>query len=285
MITEIAEPRLNLPFHQWLRNVNSQCGEDGVIEKVLHLCGVNHGYFVEFGAWDGRHLSNCAKLADEGWGGCFIEGETERFLKLRESYSARPGITTVNAFVTTEGDYSLDAILQRHNTPSDIAVLSIDVDGIDYHIWASLIRYSPMLCIIEFNPTISANVGYFQENDITVSRGCSLRALWRLAQEKGYALVAATELNGFFLREDIRQKNRIPAFTPEEVKSTRYETFLFHGYDGTLITAGYRNLLWHDIAFGETDLQILPPELRRFLACEPPSYLEALDRFKRRRGK
>ena len=196
MITEIAEPRSDLPFHQWLRNVNSQCGEDGVIEKLLHACGINRGYFVEFGAWDGRYLSNCAKLADEGWEGCFIEGDSDRFLKLRETYSTRPGITTVNAFVTTEGENCLDAILKRCSAPLDITVLSIDVDGIDYHIWASLTRCAPILCIIEFNPTISANVGYFQENDVTVSRGCSLRALWRLAQKKGYALVAATELNG-----------------------------------------------------------------------------------------
>src|ERR1700720_2838597 len=131
MITEIAEPRLNLPFHQWLRNVNSQCGEDGVIENLLRASGVNQGYFVEFGAWDGRHLSNCAKLADEGWEGCFIEGDSERFLKLREAYSTRPGITTVNAFVATEGDNSLDAILLGNNVPLDLTVLSIDVDGID----------------------------------------------------------------------------------------------------------------------------------------------------------
>ena len=35
------------------RSVYSQCGEDGVIERLFGLFGATHRYFVEFGAKDG----------------------------------------------------------------------------------------------------------------------------------------------------------------------------------------------------------------------------------------
>jgi hypothetical protein len=39
-------------FVDCLRNEYSQFGEDGVLEKLFFLLGIDKGYFVEFGAWD-----------------------------------------------------------------------------------------------------------------------------------------------------------------------------------------------------------------------------------------
>jgi hypothetical protein len=280
MITEIMDSHQDLPFHPRRRNVFSQCGEDGVVEYLLELANIRDGYFVEFGAWDGRYLSNCANLAERGWAGCFIEGNSERFLDLRRNYAARTDIATVNAFVGTEGNHSLASILKAHGAPTEPTILSIDIDGMDYHVWAPLTAYQPVLCIVEFNPTIPARVAYVQENDETVHRGASLRALWRLAQKKGYALVAATDWNGFFMREDMCKVQAVPTYTPEQVKDPRYETLLFHGFDGTLFAAGSRKLLWHDVEIGETELQVLPPQLRHYPPCAPAWYSGAFARFK-----
>jgi hypothetical protein len=284
MITEVMDPQLNLPFRARRRNVFSQCGEDGVIEYLLDLVNIRDGYFVEFGAWDGRHLSNCANLAEQGWAGCYIEGDSERFSELRNNYAARADIATVNAFVGTEGEHSLASILEAQGAPPEPTILSIDIDGMDYHVWASLTAYQPLLCVVEFNPTIPARVAYFQENDAAVHRGASLRAFWRLAQQKGYGLVAATDWNAFFMREDVCQAQAVSTYTPEQVKDPRYETSLFHGFDGTLIVAGSRNLLWHGVDIGETELQVLPPQLRHYPPCAPAWYSDAFARFKRTRG-
>ena len=40
------------------RNVTSQAGEDGLIQRIFSMIGASNKWRVEFGAWDGRHFSN-----------------------------------------------------------------------------------------------------------------------------------------------------------------------------------------------------------------------------------
>jgi hypothetical protein len=42
-------------------NRYSQCGEDGILDKILDTIGEPAGWCVEFGAWDGHHLSNTSR--------------------------------------------------------------------------------------------------------------------------------------------------------------------------------------------------------------------------------
>jgi hypothetical protein len=49
-------------------DIYSQFGEDGMIRKALELLPDVPRWCVEFGAWDGRHLSNTHRLmVEEGW--------------------------------------------------------------------------------------------------------------------------------------------------------------------------------------------------------------------------
>ncbi|WP_157221577.1 hypothetical protein [Herbaspirillum sp. YR522] len=263
----------------------SQCGEDGVIEYLLGLAGIDTGYFVEFGAWDGKHLSNSAWLAEKGWSGCFIEGDSTRFQDLLRNYGGNDRISALNAYVGTTGDNALDALLDRVDAPDEITVLSIDIDGNDYHVWNALQRHSALLCVIEFNPTIPAHVGYVQDNDPQLNFGNSLAALDELAREKGYALVAATDWNGFFMPAELCQRHGIPTYRPSQVKSRQFEAALFHGYNGEVVVAGEKTLVWHGVEIRDEDIQPLPPELRQLPAGQGQAYYEALDRFKAKRGK
>ena len=53
--------------------------------------------------------------------------------------------------------------------------------------------------MVEFNPTIPADVEFVQPRDIKINQG-SLLSLTKLGQEKGYELVAALDLNAFFVK-------------------------------------------------------------------------------------
>ena len=101
--------------NRWLlshaANHYSQNGEDGIIEKILEVLGEPIGWCVEFGAWDGRHLSNTYALIEEkDFSAVLIEGSTERYLDLKNSFSGNDKITPVNAFVGFTSDDGLDWI-------------------------------------------------------------------------------------------------------------------------------------------------------------------------------
>lgn len=44
-------------------NIYSQYGDDGIIAKIIEVLEIGQGWFVEFGAWDGAHLSNTGRGA------------------------------------------------------------------------------------------------------------------------------------------------------------------------------------------------------------------------------
>jgi hypothetical protein len=56
----------------------AQNNEDKIIIDLFFKKNIESGVFIEFGAWDGVHLSNCKLLADNGWSGFFIEGNSSK---------------------------------------------------------------------------------------------------------------------------------------------------------------------------------------------------------------
>ena len=81
-----------LAEHQ--RNVYSQTGEDGIIEKILETLPENDKWCVEFGAWDGLHLTNTRYLVEsKGYSAVFIEADKNKFLDLQRNYAYQEGVT------------------------------------------------------------------------------------------------------------------------------------------------------------------------------------------------
>jgi hypothetical protein len=281
MTTRVISQRVIAEYEQYRRNVFSQTGEDGVIEYFLKKIGVETGYFVEFGAWDGKHLSNCAYLAQKGWSGCFIEGDSERFLDLVANYGDNDKITKLNRFVMPEGEHSLDSVLPSVGAPPSIEVLSIDIDGYDYAVWERLRLYQPRLVVVEYNPTISANVVHIQDEHDQTCFGNSLAAFWELALKKGYKLVATTDWNAFFISEEDCSRYDISTYAPWELQDTKFETYLFHGYNGEIKLAGDQTIVWHGVKIVEEKIQVLPKSLRKIPVGQPDEFFDALAQWKK----
>lgn len=120
------------------RNVTSQAGEDGLIARIFSMMGTANTWCVEFGAWDGKHFSNSWNLlANKTWHGVLIEGDAARCEQMKETHPDRQRVHAVNRFVGLDGPARLDAILVETPAPLDFDLLSIDVDGLDWHIWDS----------------------------------------------------------------------------------------------------------------------------------------------------
>jgi len=244
-------------------NVTSQIGQDGILAKIFETIGPGSRYGVEFGASDGRWLSNTYSLiADRGWSGLLIEGNSEKCAEIRSNHPY-DRVAAVNAVVGWQGEDALDAVLARHGAPAKPDLLSIDVDGNDWHIWQALKRYRSRVVLIEFNPTVPNDVHFVQDPDPAVHQGASLLAMIGLAREKGYSLVCANQWDAFFVSDELYSAFKIP---DNSIDSMHFfpdmETRLFQGYDGTLITAGNHRLIWKNIDFTSEEIQVLPRPLR-----------------------
>lgn len=181
-------------------DVTSQSGEDGVIAEIFRRLNITNGWCVEFGAWDGKTLSNTWNLWNErGWQAVLIEGDSLRFTELERQVLEFDSVHAIKAFVGTKGKHSLDSLLERTPLPKNFELLSIDVDGDDYHIWKSFKNYRPLLMVIEHNPTVPPHIDFVDEPGKNIGFGSSALALVKLAEQKGYALICSTATNLFFI--------------------------------------------------------------------------------------
>jgi hypothetical protein len=198
--------------------VFSQNGEDGILRFLLQRLGIATGSFVEIGAE--RHEANCLLLALHlGWTGVFIDGDPQVAANLTELLQHAADVRVINEMVDPA---TIDDAMGRWGVPAEIDVLSIDVDGSDYYVWESLHRTRARIVIIEYNAGLDPDRALVQPRgagawDGTVNFGCSIGALQRLAEEKGYALVylESSGTNAFFVAlELLAELGPFPAVQP-----------------------------------------------------------------------
>ena len=213
----------------------SQFSEDLFIANVFKQKNINKGFFMEFGAWDGKHLSNCRYLYENGWKGCFIEGNKSRFLDLKKNYIHDNNVVLLNVFVD-QADNTLDKILTQNNI-LELDLLSIDIDGKDLLSWKTLTVIKPKVIVIEFNHSIPFDVSY--EDNTEESIGNSFLAITKYANKTGYQLIHATTSNLIFINRDfnknffleIDQEQVFNLLKPMRVGLNNYgEMIFFRGY-------------------------------------------------------
>jgi hypothetical protein len=253
-------------LENYTQNTYTQCGEDGIISHILEVIGKTDNYCVEFGAWDGTKFSNTRNLIlNKNYSAVLIEGNYKRYLSLVKTYSTNQNVTPVHALVGFNENNSLDILLAKLSIPKNFDVLSIDIDGNDYHAWKSIKNYKPKVVIIEFNPTIPNEVEFVQKPDMRLQQGSSILSICKLGKTKGYELAAATLLNAIFVDSDLFNLFGISDNSLHALrKNLSAVTHLFYGYDGTVFISGSKNMMFHGLPFNERRLQQLPKILRIF---------------------
>lgn len=244
---------------QFSKNVTSEHGEDGILEHIFSVIGEGTRSCVELGALNGKHGSNVWRLIKEKqWFGVLIEADHTYFEILKKEYSGTH-TTCLNRFISFEGESALDMVFRETSISKTFDLLSLDIDGNDYHVWESLKNYIPRVAVIEFNPSIPNDVHFVQPRDMGVQQGSSLRAIVELGKKKGYELVAVTETNALFVLRELFSKFNIHDNSIDTLHTdSTFETRLFQLYDGTLKITGNTNLIWHRVPIDEHKLQVLP---------------------------
>ncbi len=243
----IQKEKCGSPYIKYARNIYSQNGEDGIIEKILDDLDITDGNVIEFGAWDGLYISNIYRLWKYGnFNGILIEGDKEK----ADKFSDPQGKAKMfNYFISPDkGDEnSIDNVLDKIGVVGDIALMSIDIDSCDYYVMESMEKYKPAVIIIE----TSNGFGY-EAIHKSYDSGCSMRAVWELAEEKNYTMVAYTA-NAILVRNDLlgNLSEFDPSITPEQMylNEEQYITISSSDENGILgnipyyLTNEYKNKL------------------------------------------
>ena len=259
------------PLVTYSRDVTSQFGEDGMIEEIFRRLGngsvCENGWCVEFGAWDGMYLSNTYNLIKNwNFSGVLIEGDASKVAEISTNLPF-DRVTTCRRWIEIEGKNSLDAVLAETEIPNDFDFLSIDIDGCDYHVFASLCRFRPKVICIEFNPTIPNEVIFVQAPKFAIKQGSSARAIVDLAHSKNYALVACTKTN--LLLVACEYAKLVIGDNEPSLDSLRDDedqrVYFFSGYDGSLLSnKEFFELPWHKFKVPVQEINPLPRWLRQY---------------------
>ena len=189
------------------KKIMSQFGEDGIIEEIFKNIGFESKVFLEFGGQNGPLSNSEYMMSKYNIKGIFIEADNESCKKL-SIYMYKYDSKIIESFVDAEGPNTLENILLNNNISFDIDMLSIDIDGNDYWIFDSLDKLKPRLIICEYNSTIPSHIDIYQtyKHGESWVFGASIKSITRIAEKKGYTLVATTLVNGFFVRNDLINK-------------------------------------------------------------------------------
>jgi hypothetical protein len=141
-----APLEFNYKLKKYRRDIYSQHGENGVIDRLLERLKIKKGWCCELGAWDGKKWSNTYHLIERGWSGVYIENDPKKFPGLIDTWREHP--RNLYIYYDTVKD-QLDHILARTPIPQDFDVASIDTDTYDYEIWENLKTYRPKIVIME----------------------------------------------------------------------------------------------------------------------------------------
>lgn len=193
--------------------VYSQNGEDGIVAHIFQRIGTTNQTAVEFGvsAGGGGTETNTRLLAALGWKTFWFD--------IEKATNLPPGCVFAKKLLTAD---NIVSAFEEQGIPKEFDLLSIDVDGNDYHLRQALHRYRPRVCIMEYNGAVPADQEYIMPYDETYQWklwdrdfGASLLSLTLQANTLGYDLVYCESqgVNAFFIQHDI---NPFPVPTVKE---------------------------------------------------------------------
>lgn len=172
----------------------SQCGEDDKLVEIFGRIGRTNRWCVDVGASEGPDLSNVWRFLEEGWNGVLIEQDQEKLQKCyakTEPFEGR--VIGIRAKVDT-GQNKVDEILRGINgMPTTFDLMSLDIDGQEYHVWEAMKLYQPRVMVVEYSPYDIAKDDWVPPVDGEGQAGAA--AMRRLAKAKGYEVIEQTKYN------------------------------------------------------------------------------------------
>lgn len=213
------DPKSLVPFGD---KVYSQSDEDGIIREIFNRIGTTNKTFVEFGIGDGLENNTLALLFEE-WQGLWIDASSRSINAIQEHFAeviADEQLKIVQSFITKE---NINTLISSRIQADEIDLLSVDIDGNDYHVLDAIDCVSPRVIVVEYNAKFTPPILYCMDYDESHSWqkddcfGASLKFFEVHLERKGYCLVGCnlSGANAFFVRRDLAGDRFLAPFTAE----------------------------------------------------------------------
>lgn len=226
------EPKNLIPFGC---KIYSQTDEDGIIREIFRRIGVTNKIFVEFGIGNGLENNTLSLLFDD-WEGLWIDTSLNYIKKIRKHFTkiiTKGQLKLIQSFITKD---NINELIYSQIKSNEIDLLSVDIDGNDYHVLSAITCIKPRVIIIEYNAKFRPPILFCMDYDETHTWekddcfGASLKFLEINLEKKGYCLVGCnlSGVNAFFVRKDLVSDKFLAPFTAENhYQPPRY---YFSGY-------------------------------------------------------
>jgi len=191
--------------------VHSQNDEDGIIQEIFRRIGTVNKTFVEVGVGNGLE-NNTLHLLLQGWRGLWIEGSPEFVEHINKKFTFALSNGTLKVrHAWVQRDCINQLIAEGWGESGELDLLSLDIDGNDYHVLEAIEPLNARVILVEYNPKFHPPVKWIMEHNPNHSYdgsdyfGCSLKSYEELLSARGYKLVGCNLLgvNAFFVREDL----------------------------------------------------------------------------------
>jgi len=213
ILSELHRNRLGEPITAYEFKIFSQWGEDGVIQYLTQNLFIANRTFIEFGVEDFAE-SNCRFLLQkDNWRGFVIDGSPRYVKRIKDSYFYwQTQLQATCAFVTRE---NVGDLLAMSRFDKELGILSVDIDGVDYHVLEALSGWRPSIIIVEYNDvfgwelpvTVPYDPAFVRAEKHTSNQywGANLPAFEWLLKPRGYSLVGTNSIgsNAFFVQTEL----------------------------------------------------------------------------------
>lgn len=184
--------------------VHSQFDEDGLLLYIFSIIGGESKKCVEIGTSDGTECNTANLIIYHGWRGLLIDGDQYMVNKGKAFFASHPHVVLnhprfVQSWVTRD---NINETILSNGFQGPIDLLSIDIDGNDYHILEAINVIHPRVIVCEIQSCIpldkAITIPYkedfycwnkpYPESEF---RSMSMYAANKLLKSKGYRLVAS----------------------------------------------------------------------------------------------
>ena len=218
-------------YKNFAKNIYSQNGDDGIIEKLFEDLNIKSGTILDVGASFPIRRSNTFNLwKNKNFNAILIDPDQKCLNELNLLSKNFENVVVLPKLVSTsKSNDTIDNILKdsKFDASKDaLSLINIDVDGIDIPLFESIKEHQPKIVVVE----IDSGCAMYEK-----IRPGSLWNLNEIAKSKNYTLVFCNG-NAYLVRDDLVKLLPHQYFNYEDIYNTGpaiceawYQTLDQHG--------------------------------------------------------